>query len=129
MAVYSIRKGLLLNGKIGFKRLQSQNFAEVIDLLGGTGVLNVDGFDGVQFDLRNPNQIVGEGDKYKYNYNLFADVISGYASALFKYSKIDFYLSGNVSNTTYQREGLYETENFPGDLSYGKGEKLSSVVR
>ncbi|MFD2822717.1 carboxypeptidase regulatory-like domain-containing protein [Lacinutrix iliipiscaria] len=120
-----INENIILNASLNYKRLKSENFAEVIDLLGGTGVLNVDGFDGVQYDLRNPNQIVGEGDKFKYNYNLFADVISGYASALFKYNKIDFYVSGNVSSTKYQREGLYETENFPGERSYGKGKKLS----
>src|SRR5690606_20869201 len=79
----------ILNGKVNehavfdaslsYKALQSENFAEVLDLLGGTGFLNVDGFDGVQFDLRNPNAIVKVGDKYAYNYNMFANVLSGFA--------------------------------------------------
>ena len=55
---------------------------------------------------------------------MYANTLSGYASALFKYNKIDFYLSGNVSSTDYQREGLYENEANIGN-SYGKGEKLT----
>jgi hypothetical protein len=119
-----INDNIVLNGSINYKRLKSENFAEVIDLLGGTGYLNVNGFDGVQNDVRNPNRIVGEGDKFGYSYNFYANTISGYASALFKYNKIDFYFSGNVSSTDYQREGLYENEANAGN-SFGKGEKLT----
>ena len=34
---------------------------------------------------------VGEGEKFRYNYNLYADVISGFVQGQFKYNKIDFY--------------------------------------
>jgi len=119
-----INDNILINASLNYKTLKSENFAEIIDLLGGTGYLNVDGFDGVQFDLQNPNLIVGEGDKFRYNYNLYADIISGYAQAQFKYNKFDFYLSASLTNTDYQREGLYKPELFE-DNSYGKGTKLS----
>ena len=50
-----------------------ENFAEIIDVLGSNvGVLNVDGFDNYQYDNQNPDRIVGEGEKYRYHYNLFA---------------------------------------------------------
>ena len=49
-----------LNAAINYKRLKSHNFAEIVDMLGSnTGYLNVDSFDQVQFDLQNPNQVVG----------------------------------------------------------------------
>src|SRR5690606_18682278 len=64
---------ILFDAALSYKTLNSENFAEVLDLLGGTGFLNVDSFDGVQFDLRNPNTIAKVGDKYAYNYNMFAN--------------------------------------------------------
>lgn len=119
-----ISENILLNANINYKNLKSENFAEIMNLLGGSGYLNVDGFDNFQFDLQNPDRIVGEGGKIRYNYNLLANIISGYAQALFKYNKIDFYLSGSLSTTTYQREGLWQHERYQ-DNSLGKGEKLT----
>lgn len=120
-----INENITFNAAFNYKNLKSENFGEIIDLLGASSYLNVDTFDGFQFDNQNPNRVVGEGDKFRYNYNVFADVISGYAQAQFKYSKVDFYLTGSLTSTTYQREGLWEHSNFLGNLSYGKGEKLS----
>ena len=117
---------ILINASVNYKKLKSENFGEIIDLLGSsTGVLNIDAFDNYQFDAQNPNRIIAEGEKYRYNYNLYANVLSGFAQAQFKYNKIDFYLSGTVSNTTYQREGLWEHSRFPGAGSFGKGDELS----
>jgi len=115
---------ITLNGSVNYSKLKSKNFAEIIDLLGGNGYLNVDSFDGFQFDELNPNRIVGEGDKFRYNYNLYSDVVSGFLQGQFKYNKIDFYVSATASNTQYQREGLYKNGAYS-DNSYGKGKKLS----
>ncbi|MBU2940885.1 TonB-dependent receptor [Lacinutrix sp. C3R15] len=120
-----INENILVNASLNYKKLKSENFGEVIDLLGSTvGALNVDSFDNYQYDAQNPDRLVGEGDKFRYNYNLFADVLSGYAQAQFKYNKIDFFVSGSVTNTTYQREGLWQHSRFA-DNSYGKGEELT----
>src|SRR5690606_28288592 len=95
-----------------YKKLKSENFAEIIDLLGSTnGVLNVDSFSNSPFDENNPDAVAFEGDKFRYNYNLFANELAGYAQAQFKYSKVDFYLAASVSKTDYQREGLYKNGN------------------
>ena len=123
-----INDNIILNAGINYKALKSENFAEVLDLLGASTYLDIDGFattiDEAQNDLLNPNRIVGEGDKFKYHYNILANELSGYAQAQFSYKKIDFYVSGSVKNTTYQREGIYQNGGFP-DSSLGKGEKLS----
>lgn len=129
-----VNENILINASVNYTTLKSENFAEIIDLLGATGYSNVDSFDGFQYDYQNPDRIVREGDKFKYNYNLYADIISGYAQAQFKYNKIDFYLSGSVTKTEYQREGLYQNEanitldpvtnDIIADNSFGKGKKL-----
>ena len=124
-----INENILLNASVNYKHLKSENFAELLDLLGGNGYLDIDGFatdiNDAQNDLQNPNRVVQEGDTFKYNYNIYADVISGYAQAQFKYNKVDFYLSASVTNTQYQREGVFENGGFPGEESLGKGEELT----
>jgi hypothetical protein len=122
--------------------LSSENYAEVEDLLGATGYLDIDNFTeaesgdssgiistaSAQSDVRNPNRIVGEGDRYKYNYEIDADVVSAFAQAQFKYNKVDFYVGGTFTQTTYQRNGLFENGNFQnveGSVgSFGNSEKL-----
>ena len=119
-----INDNITINANINYSNLESENFAEIKDLLGGNGYLNVDSFDGFQFDIQNPNAIALKGDKVRYNYNLNAEVLSGFAQAQFKYNKVDFYVSASVTNTQYQREGIYQNGAYP-DNSLGKGEKLT----
>ncbi|MAY21290.1 MAG: TonB-dependent receptor [Flavobacteriaceae bacterium] len=135
----AINENITVNGNISFRSLKSENYAEVNDLLGGTGYLDVDFFaedlnsggnvigleDLAQSDVNNPNRIVTEGDRYKYNYELTANTISGFAQAQFKYAKVDFYLAGTVSQTNYQRNGLFENGYFRGDRSFGESEQLN----
>jgi hypothetical protein len=40
----NLNNNIFINGKLEYKRLHSQNFAEVIDLLGGTGYLDINNF-------------------------------------------------------------------------------------
>lgn len=119
---------IILNGAINFKTLKSENFAEVLDLLGASTYLDIDGFatniNEAQNNLLSPNRIVGEGDKFKYHYNIFANEIGAYTQAQFTYNKIDFYISGSVKHTQYQREGIYQNGGFA-DNSLGKGDKLA----
>ena len=121
----TLSENLTLNAAVNYKRLKSHNFAEIVDMLGSnSGYLNIDSFDQVQFDLQNPNRVVGEGDTFRYNFNIEANVLSGFAQAQFKYNKVDFFLAGSYTATEYQREGLYQTETYA-DNSFGKGRKLS----
>ncbi|MEL6810471.1 MAG: TonB-dependent receptor [Bacteroidota bacterium] len=135
----TLNENISFNGNISFRSLKSENYAEVADLLGSTGYLDVDNFTEAaagdagselvtnlaQSDLRNPNRIVGEGDRYKYNYEMNANVLSGFAQAQFKYNLVDFYLAAMAGQTTYQRTGLFENGNFPGARSFGDSEELS----
>jgi len=119
-----VSENVTLNAAVNYKRLKSHNFAEIVDMLGSTtGYLNVDSFDQVQFNLQNPNQVVGQGDTFRYNYNLDANILSMFAQAQFKYNKVDFFLAVSNTKTSYQREGLYQSEVYE-DNSFGKGEKV-----
>ena len=119
---------ITFNGSLQYTQLKSENFANVLDLLGGNGYLDADTFadtfDGKQNNLLNPLHLAKEGDRFKYNFNLTSNVISGFAQAQFKYNKVDFYLGANVSKTSHQREGLYQNGGFPTN-SLGKSPEQS----
>lgn len=116
---------LVLNAAVNYKRLQSHNFAEILDMLGSTtGYLNIDSFAQIQLNLKNPNEIVGQGDIFKYNYILEAKILGGFAQAQFNYNKVDFFIAASITKTDYQREGFYQHEIYA-DNSYGKGPEVN----
>lgn len=123
-----LNDNVVLNASASYRKLKSKNFANMLDLLGGAGYLNVDSFstsiDEAQNDLGSPNRLVQEGEKYKYNFEIDANVIDAFAQAQFKYNKVDFYLAGKISQTDYQRNGLYENGRFLEGRSFGKSEKV-----
>lgn len=122
------------NANIEYQDLISENFAEINDLLGGTGYLDVDFFaeddvnlivgDLAQSDLQNRNRIALEGERYKYNYQLLASVVNGFVQGQFTYKSLEFYIAVQGGQTSYMRSGLYENGNFPGQRSLGDSEKL-----
>ncbi len=129
----ALTDNITLNANFSYNTLKSENYAEINDLLGGTGYLDVDFFaeegsdttvgDIAQSDLLNRNRIVGEGDRYKYNFEIDSNVMSAFAQAQFNYNKVDFFLGANLTNTTYQRTGLYQNGSFLNN-SLGKSEEV-----
>jgi len=132
-----VRKNSTLNAAINYKSLAGNNFAQVTDLLGGSGFLDIDLFalstnklsnttlaNRAQSDLKNPNRIVGIGDRYDYNYKINASTINSYAQIQIAHKKTDFFMAGDFTQTSYQRDGLFENGYFPGTLSYGKSSLL-----
>jgi len=117
-----------LNARVQYTQLTSKNFAEIIDLLGGTGYLDADSFADTfsekQNDLLNPLYVAGVGDKFKYNFNLFSNVVDGFLQGQFKFNKVDFYVATSISNTSHQRDGLFQNGGFP-DSSLCKSEQLN----
>lgn len=111
-----------------YRNLNSHSYANMIDLLGGNGYLDVDTFnqgDSAQSDLNNPDRTIGVGDTFKYSYEFDATEYDGFAQAQFAYSAVDFYLGARVGKTTYQRNGLYKNGSYPDENdSFGKSEKL-----
>jgi len=131
-----LKDNITLNASIDYRNLKSENFAEVADLLGGQQFLDVDFFadensqaigsavDIAQSDLRNPNRLVVEGNRYEYNYEVDVEEYNAFAQTQFQYDWVDFYVGAKFGQTTYQRTGLFENGYYPGELSFGKGEKL-----
>lgn len=121
-----VTDNLKMTGAVRYRKLEQENFAYMIDLLGAENYLDVDTFnsgDEAQSDLQNPNRILGNGERFGYNYIFDATTYSGFAQAQYKTKKVDFYLGGNLGRTTYLRTGLYQNGAFP-DNSLGESEEL-----
>ncbi|MCF6182758.1 TonB-dependent receptor [Lutibacter sp.] len=123
----SLSKNSIFNGGISYRNLNSTNYANMLDLLGGTGFEDLDQYavgDAQQNDLNNPNRTVVANDKFQYNYNINASVASAFAQLQVTQKKIDYFVSLNFKNTNYQREGLYKNGTYATN-SFGKSKKLS----
>ncbi|PSR12488.1 MAG: TonB-dependent receptor [Bacteroidetes bacterium] len=107
------------------------NYKLVDDLLGGDFYLNVDKF--AEFDssgiftennLAVPNEILREGDRFGYDYDLHIQQTNAWTQANFRFPKVDFFLAGSIGQSKYWRDGKVANGKFP-DSSFGESEKLS----
>ncbi len=117
-----------LNTSLNFRSLYSENYATILDLLGGTGFLDIDSFaegNTAQNDLQNPNRIVGEGDKFQYHYGLTAKIGEAFTQGQFKYDRVRFFIAGIASQTYYKRKGYFENGNAPGVKSRGESASIN----
>lgn len=107
-----------------YRLLQSTNFASPIDLLGGLGLENIDSYDGYAFDLDGTNTPIEVGDKYRYHYVLFASSLGVHPRFSIDTRQIQAYGAAELTQTTYQREGVFRNGAFP-TTSKGKSKRLS----
>tara|TARA_B100000900_G_scaffold80080_1_gene64487 strand:- start:1252 stop:3813 length:2562 start_codon:yes stop_codon:yes gene_type:complete len=118
-----INENIKITSSVNYRNLVSDNFAEISDMLGGSSYSNIDSFDNLDYNLLSPNSIVSDGDKFKYHYKMNAEELSLFSMINFSYNKLEFYLAGDLTNTTYQRDGIFENEANAGNSS-GKGEEI-----
>jgi len=122
-------ENISINGSLGYRKLRSENYANMLDLLGGSGFLDVDVYGNnikdAQNDLQNPNRIVDINQRYKYNYNLDVNVIDVFLQSQYNAKQIEAFLSVNFSSLKYQRTGLYEKGAYKGNRSLGKSEVIN----
>lgn len=111
---------------------KSNNFQVVEDLLGGDFWLDIDGFaerdfpegDKKQTDIDNPNQIVKEGDRFGYDYDIHNNNHNLYAQIEGSTAKVDWYFVANFARYTYWRTGNVRNGLFP-EKSFGESEKTN----
>lgn len=125
---YRISDQINLQGGARFQNYVGHNFAAIDDLLGADFHLDVDRFaDGIanpgteQKDLDNPNRIVTEGDIYGYDFNSHINKSSAWVQGDISLSKIDAFIGGELSRTSFYRVGNFRNGFFP-DNSLGQSE-------
>ena len=121
---FQINENIKVTASANYRNLVSDNFAEISDMLGGYSYSNIDSFDYLDYNLLSPNSIVSEGDKFKYHYKMNAEEMSLFSMINFSFNKLEFYVAGDITNTSYQRDGIFENEANAGNSS-GKGDEIS----
>tara|TARA_R110000868_G_scaffold124959_3_gene330068 strand:- start:34847 stop:37576 length:2730 start_codon:yes stop_codon:yes gene_type:complete len=110
---------------IGFayRKMNSENYAKINDLLGSEFHDDIDSFSETLNDLNGAIQ-KKENDVFNYNYNLDTQQIETFVQ--FKYDKKSWntFIAANYSTINYQREGLFKNERFL-DNSLGESEKVT----
>jgi hypothetical protein len=103
-------------------------YNRVNDLLGGDYYVDVNQFaerdypsnpNANQNDLNNPNRILHEGDKYGHNYDINITRAAGWAQAVVKLNKVDFFGAVELSQNRFWRVGKVQSGLFPNN-SFGK---------
>lgn len=116
-----------LNASISFQQLNSKNYGNMLDLLGGNGFVDLDQYaqgDAQQNDLNHMDRIINVGDKFQYNYTINATVLGTFAQLQYIGNKLEYFIGFNFENTNYQRDGEYKNGRFPNN-SLGESPKLT----
>ena len=105
----NITAGLALNTTKGM------HYKTMKDLLGADRYTDIDKFSVrdhgynssmIQNDLDHPNRLIGEGDKFGYDYNIFVNKAHAWANYQFDKSFYSMFFAGRFGGTTMEREGL-----------------------
>ncbi len=127
---HRVNDNITINRGVELSNYTVNYFKTIEDLLGGSHWVDIDQFaerdfgqgDVIQNDLDDPNKVIMEGDVFGYNYDLRQQSGKLWISGDFSYRKIDFFVAGQLSTTTFWREGYMRNGRHP-DNSLGQSQK------
>ena len=123
VANYIVNDRLQADFGLTYKKLLSDNYAQINDLLGADFYLDADPFSDTINDL-NGNVQKKEDAIFSYNYRMQAANLDGFAQIRYTHVKWNAFFAANYKATKYRREGLFQNERFP-NSSLGKSDKIS----
>ena len=124
---------LTISGGLNLKSYKAHHYKVLQDLLGGNYWVNVDQFaqrdfpgdsTSAQLDLNHPNQVIHQGDKFGYDYDVNYRDLNLWGQGVWSYNKVDFYLAGSLTGVEFWRTGYYKNGRYP-ENSYGDSKKLT----
>ena len=120
-----------VNYKLSYQNLKSENYAQLDDLLGGKGYLDIDAFetgDRAQNNINQPNRIVTEDDIFRYHYQLNAKRFTAFSQVNYTVNRWDVFGAIELQQFSTDRIGLFENGLFPKNESLGKSEVYSAFT-
>ena len=109
----------------------TKHYQTMDDLLGATTFHNINtyaigtyapGSDEVQYDLNNRDALVGEGDKFGYDYNVNVNKAFAWTSYSRNLGQVNVLVAGRIGGTSMERDGKMRNGLFPNN-SFGKSGK------
>lgn len=130
-----LNKNSALN--IGFllSTTKGMHYQTMEDLLGASTYHNINTYalgtypatsEKIQYDLNNPDAVVGVGDRFAYDYNIFVNKATAWMTYAGNYKWMHGFVSGRVTGTEMQREGNMRN-GMAKDNSFGKSGKAHFV--
>ena len=105
-----------------YRQSNSNNFAKINDLLGADFHSDIDPFSDTLNDI-NGETNKGESAVFNYNYDLKSTQFNAFTQFKYVAKRWDAYAAVNYTNTSYQREGLFQNQRFL-ENSLGKSELI-----
>ena len=103
-----------LNLNFNYQNLKSDNFRQIIDLLGAKFAYNRDAFGyDASNNLDNPNDIVGVGDRTQYSYDLLKQTYGLNASTELDLNRWNVMVSAFANYNESQRVGKFRNHYYP----------------
>jgi len=112
-----------INVGISYVDFNSRNYANMLDLLGASYLMDIDGFNNTSNNLLSEKPIL-TGDTFNYHYTLSATKTGLFGQYQYQRNNIDAFASFRFITTTYQREGLFQNELYK-ENSLGLGKKIT----
>ncbi|MFD2099945.1 carboxypeptidase-like regulatory domain-containing protein [Flagellimonas iocasae] len=120
---YDFNEHFRVNFGGNYKKVNSENYAEIEDLLGASFHEDIDAFSNTLNDVDGSLEKT-EGDIFNYHYNLDASQFEAFGQVSLSTRKWSGFASASMTNFSTQRNGLFANERFL-DTSFGPSEKVS----
>lgn len=123
-----LKKNMLWNVGIMASTNKGMHYQIMEDLLGATTYHNINTYalgtydrnsDEIQYDLNHRNAIIGEGDRFGYDYNLFVNNAKAWTSFSHDWGILHYTIAGKIGYTSMQRDGKMRN-GLAANNSYGK---------
>ncbi len=114
-----------LQYRVSYQNYTSSHYAQIDDLLGGIGYLDINAFetgDAAQSNLQQPNRVVNSGDIFRYYYDINSKSTSGFTQIEHTFKRIHSFLGFEAQSFSTVRIGLFENGLFPQNASLGKSD-------
>lgn len=108
-------------------------YRQMRDLLGADHLTDIDLYlidddtysNLLQNDLRHPDRLIREGDRFGYDYAMRRMEIGAMVGLEYRIGGFDVGFAANIAEEWIRRRGFYEKELFPGNGSYGKSDVVN----
>ena len=123
-----LKKNMLWNLGIMASTNKGMHYQTMEDLLGATTYHNINTYalgtydrnsDEIQYDLNHRNAIIGEGDRFGYDYNLLVNNAKAWTSFSHDWGILHYTIAGKIGYTSMQRDGKMRN-GLAANNSYGK---------
>ncbi len=118
-----INEAIKLDFGFSGRKLLSENYAELNDLLGAKYHEDIDPFSVTRNNINAAAEKL-TGDIFNYNYRFDANQSNAYTQLKVDFKRWKAFVAANYENTVYQREGKFQNERFL-ENSLGKSEKIN----